>query len=347
MNNAFPYKWSLKDAEFKKDRGNVFSCFSCGGGSTMGYKLAGFDVIGANDIDKQMAKVYRENHKPELYYLCDIRELNKKIEKKEVDERLYDLDILDGSPPCSTFSMAGSREKAWNKEKQFREGQSKQRLDDLYFHFIETARLLQPKIIVSENVKGIILGNAKGYVLKIKDLMDLAGYDVQIFLLNAATMGVPQKRERVFIIGKRKDLKLPKLKLEFNEKPISYKEIRETPIEKITPLDYKLWKKRLPTDNSICDINLRLYNKNSRFNSIIVKENKILNTIASSNGCEYIDEKTGKKVHEESLIKAGTFPLDYNFLDVKPKYLIGMSVPPVMMAQLANQVFKQLLKNGI
>lgn len=58
----FPYKWTLKDAVFTKDKGKVFSCFACGGGSTMGYKLAGFDVIGCNEIDPKMIEAYKANH---------------------------------------------------------------------------------------------------------------------------------------------------------------------------------------------------------------------------------------------------------------------------------------------
>ena len=60
----FPYKWTLKDAVFTKDKGKVFSCFACGGGSTMGYKLAGFDVLGCNEIDPKMIEAYKANHKP-------------------------------------------------------------------------------------------------------------------------------------------------------------------------------------------------------------------------------------------------------------------------------------------
>ena len=52
--HKFPYEWTLKDANFTKDKGTVFSCFACGGGSTMGYKLAGFDVLGCNEIDPKM-----------------------------------------------------------------------------------------------------------------------------------------------------------------------------------------------------------------------------------------------------------------------------------------------------
>ena len=66
---TYNYNWTLKDAVFTKDKGKVFSCFACGGGSTMGYKLAGFDVIGHNDIDKKMIEVYKLNHNPKYSFL--------------------------------------------------------------------------------------------------------------------------------------------------------------------------------------------------------------------------------------------------------------------------------------
>lgn len=62
--HRFPYRWTLRDARFTRDKGKVFSCFSCGGGSTMGYKLAGFDVVGCCEIDPRMAAVYEANHRP-------------------------------------------------------------------------------------------------------------------------------------------------------------------------------------------------------------------------------------------------------------------------------------------
>lgn len=121
------WKWSFKDYP-EKNGLKVFSCFACGGGSTMGYKLAGCDVIGDLEIDPRMNKVYVENHHPKYNYLEDIRDFNK---REDLPEELYNLDILDGSPPCSTFSMAGQREDAWGKKKKFREGQKEQTLDDL------------------------------------------------------------------------------------------------------------------------------------------------------------------------------------------------------------------------
>lgn len=195
--HKFPWKWNLSDLKKVQKNGlTVFSCFSCGGGSSMGYKLSGYELIGNCEIDPGVIEIYRKNHHPKYSYLMDVRELVN----QDLPEELYNLDVLDGSPPCSTFSMAGSREKGWGVEKQFREGQKRQRLDDLFFHFINIAKELQPKVVVAENVKGLVGGNAKGYVNEILKAYDEAGYKVQIFLLNAATMGVPQRRERESIL---------------------------------------------------------------------------------------------------------------------------------------------------
>ena len=202
----FPYKWTLKDAVFTKDKGKVFSCFACGGGSTMGYKLAGFDVLGCNEIDPKMIEAYKANHNPKYAYLEPIQTFKL---RDDLPQELYELDILDGSPPCSSFSMAGNREKDWGKEKVFREGQAEQILDTLFFDFIDLAKKLQPKVVIAENVKGLLLGEAKNYVREIYREFDLAGYYVQHWLLDASKMGVPQRRERVFFIALRKDLANP------------------------------------------------------------------------------------------------------------------------------------------
>lgn len=184
----------------QKNGYKVYSCFACGGGSTMGYKLSGFEVIGANDIDPQMAEIYQKNHNPRFYHLMDIRSL---VKAEDLPEEMFHLDILDGSPPCSSFSMAGSREEKWGEKKKFREGQAEQTLDDLFFDFIDLAKKLQPKIVVAENVKGLISGNAKQYVIKINEAFQEAGYDAQLFLLNGSNMGVPQRRESIFYCKKK------------------------------------------------------------------------------------------------------------------------------------------------
>jgi len=97
--HSFPYRWTLKDANFTKDKGKVFSCFACGGGSTMGYKLAGFDVLGCNEIDPKMIEAYKANHNPKYAYLEPIQTFKLRT---DLPDELYNLDILDGSPPSQS-----------------------------------------------------------------------------------------------------------------------------------------------------------------------------------------------------------------------------------------------------
>lgn len=76
--HKFDYRWTLADAHFTKDKGTVFSCFACGGGSSMGYKLAGFDVIGCNEIDHRMMFTYCKNHNPRFPFLEPIQTFKDK-----------------------------------------------------------------------------------------------------------------------------------------------------------------------------------------------------------------------------------------------------------------------------
>lgn len=345
----FPYKWTLKDAVFTKDKGKVFSCFACGGGSTMGYKLAGFDVLGCNEIDPKMMEAYKANHNPKYAYLEPIQTFKLRT---DLPDELYNLDILDGSPPCSSFSMAGNREKDWGKEKVFRKGQAEQVLDTLFFDFIDLAKKLQPKVVIAENVKGLLLGRAKKYVREIYLELDLAGYYVQHWLLDSSKMGVPQRRERVFFIALRKDLAepfmdqvdmftvLPKLKLEFNEPEIPFKEIEDTEdttIKDNTEIS-KYWD-LVKEGQSFSTV----HPKGSFFNDYKCRKDTALNTITADphHGAWHYSIK--RLINFNEAILGGSYAFDYDFKGTNPKYLVGMSVPPVMTAQIAKQVYEQWL----
>jgi DNA (cytosine-5)-methyltransferase 1 len=352
MKHRFNYNWTLKDAKFTKDKGKVFSCFACGGGSTMGYKLAGFDVIGHNDIDSKMVEVYKENHNPKYSYLESITTFAK---RKDLPQELYELDILDGSPPCSSFSMAGNREKDWGKEKVFREGQAKQVLDTLFFDFIDLAKELKPKVVIAENVKGLLLGAAKEYVIKIYKAFDEAGYYCQHFLLDASKMGVPQKRERVFFICLRKDLasnflywqdmftEIPKLELKFNEQEILFKDVYFDLIDrKLSERFEKVWSNRKLGDLDFSCIMDRIENRpNSYFAYNFIYNNKVPNTIIA-NDLNVLFEEC-RHLNKIELCRIGSYPQDYKFIKLKPQYLIGMSVPPIMTAQVASEIYNQWL----
>jgi len=353
--HKFPYKWTLKDAVFTKDKGKVFSCFACGGGSTMGYKLAGFDVLGCNEIDPKMIEAYKANHNPKYSYLEPIQTFKL---RKDLPKELYELDILDGSPPCSSFSMAGNREKDWGKDKVFREGQAMQVLDTLFFDFIDLAKELQPKVVVAENVKGLLLGEAKSYVIEIYKQFDKAGYYCQHFLLNSSSMGVPQKRERVFFICFRKDLAtkfliqkdmftlMPEINMEFKEPKVFFGLIKQIGFtgEDVEMTDHKraIWEKRKPGDLDFSCTNGREHNKpNSMFNNNYIYDHKVVNTITSKKNDVLFSEPRHLSYQENCNV--GTFPLDYNFLGMPYRYLIGMSVPPVMTAQVASNIYDQWL----
>jgi len=350
--SKFSYNWNLKDFKFTKDKGKVFSCFACGGGSTMGYKLAGFDVIGHNDIDKKMIEVYKENHNPKYSFLESITTFAK---RKDLPKDLYNLDILDGSPPCSSFSMAGNREKDWGKEKVFREGQAEQILDTLFFDFIDLAKELQPKVVVAENVKGLLMGEAKSYVRKIYDEFDKAGYYCQHFLLDASKMGVPQRRERVFFICLRKDLaktflhytdmftELPKIQMDFSEKKILFKDVFKNYMDRPLSEHYKsFWDIRKDGDLDFSYSSKRMgKNENAQFQYKYLYMDKVSNTITAGEQCVLFDYPRYRNFDE--LCECGSYPKDYNFLKLKPQYLIGMSVPPVMTAQIASNLYDQWL----
>lgn len=338
--HKFAYKWRLADGYPAKGieyHGlKVFGTFICGGGSTMGYKLAGFEHLGGVEIDPQVASIYKANHNPKYLYVQDIREF---VKRDDLPDELFSLDLLDGSPPCSSFSMAGNREKDWGKEKVFREGQAHQRLDDLFFDYIALAKKLQPKVVIAENVKGLISGNAKAYVHKIKKGFEDAGYKVQLFLLNAASMGVPQKRERVFFICQRNDMNFPKLNLQFNEDVIPFGKIKETglPIG-INGQRSMMWEK-CEQGKSFATVS-----NGNNFSSIRLSDTQVCNTI-TANQCEGFFHSTEKRKISDNEVKLiGTFPFDYSFQNIRPMYLIGMSVPPVMTAQIAHQIYLQWFK---
>lgn len=333
--------WSLSDLKtIPKNGKKVFSCFHCGGGSTMGYKLAGYDVLGGVEIDPEMMAIYKANHNPKYSYLMGVQEFNK-IPRDQIPKELFELDILDGSPPCSSFSMAGSREKAWGEKKKFREGQAMQVLDDLFFHFIETARILQPKVVIAENVKGLIMGKAKGYVKEISQMFNHAGYDLQLFLLNSAFMGVPQRRERTVFVAKRKDLKLPKISLAFNEKTISVETAflgLRNESGKATEEQAK-WYKLAAEGSSFSSV----HPKGSWFNSIKLHRKKPANTLAASGGAGGLYHYSQcRKISDNECLRIQTFPDNYNLSNFSGQYVCGMSVPPFMMQRVATEVGKQM-----
>ncbi len=326
------WKWSFKDYPKEKNGLKVFSCFACGGGSTMGYKLAGCEVLGCCEIDPAMNRVYVQNHNPKYNYLQDIREFNK---REDLPDELYNLDILDGSPPCTTFSMAGEREASWGKKKKFREGQAEQTLDDLSFIFIDTVAKLRPKVVIMENVEGLIKGEAWQYVQKIYKQFHDIGYTVKHWLVRGENMGVPQRRHRVFFVATRLNFDLDKLDMSFNYEPITYGSIK-TLEEKIATGKMSDAIKQIKKGEAISECMKRIYGVNSGITHRIAHESEVYPTQTAGHGD--IWTISGNHPSDLDVLHCQTFPEDYDFGREKSEYICGMSVPPIMIKRIVERI---------
>ena len=341
------WKWTFADYPKEKNGLKVFSCFACGGGSTMGYKLAGCEVLGCCEIDPKMNEVYLKNHNPKYNFLMDIRAFNN-LPKEEIPEELFHLDILDGSPPCTTFSMAGDREESWGKKKKFREGQAEQTLDDLSFVFIETVAKLKPRCVIMENVEGLLLGEAWSYVQEIYRQFKEIGYQVKHWLLKGENMGVPQTRHRVFFIALRNDAEhdLTDLDMSFNYEPVTYGQIKSGVGADIghDTQEYRTLSLATPQDRNLADVYRRLGEKERRFSAAVIWDENICPTILAHNFHYRGVEKT--KTSIEDIIHAQTFPEDYDFGNrtyLNVEYICGMSVPPIMI----KRIVQRLIEKGV
>ena len=338
--NIFPIEWNLKDELKVPYHGKkIFGTFVCGGGSTMGYKLAGFNHLGGVEFTEHYSKIYKYNHKPKYFYLEDIRDFNKRT---DLPQELYELDMLDGSPPCAAFSTAGAREKNWGKVKEY-EG-IKQVKDDLVYVYCETIEKLKPKVFLLENVSGLAKGNAKVYLKKIVERLSKE-YNVQVFLLYAASMGIPQIRNRIFVIGHKKEYRLPKLELNFRVPQVGFEVTKKywdildsnTFHEKINNLAIgKEWENTKVGENSKKFFNLcKPHPCKPCFT--------ITESSSSSSAASVMHPTIKRKLNEQEVRLLCTFPKDYDFLDTNAISTMGRSVLPVMMANISHQIYLQWL----
>ena len=341
------HAWNLADLALPWNGIKVMSTFACGGGSTMGYKRAGCEVIAANDIDPEMAWHYKANHHPKHYFLCPIADLLT----MPLPDELFGIDILDGSPPCSTFSMVGSREDAWGKDKVFREGQAKQVLSDLFFDWVAFVGRLKPKVAIAENVKGMLLGNAKGYTRMVVQELQKLGYRVQVFLLNAADCGVPQRRERVFFCCVREDVSAAPLVLAPKHRWVSAGDATAD-LQTLTGAERD--------DTAPTDEGNRLWPHTKRGATFAAANKKTTGKYGSfcrtrlsgdapsctmtSNLADFYHWSECRRLTFREWKRLGSFPDDYKArTDRVGKYMIGMSVPPKMAEAVARAVCSQWL----
>ena len=171
--------------------------FSGCGGMTLGFSWAGFSSLLASDIDENCEKTFATNF-PEVPFLCgDLSEFEKDDFDKLIKKQ--EVDVIIGGPPCQGFSLANKRRNKVSNDPRNR----------LFYEFVKTIYWYNPKAFVMENVKGLLSmqsGKVMKQILKEFQAAGKFGYEVDYQVLKASDYGVPQSRERVIIIGVRKDL---------------------------------------------------------------------------------------------------------------------------------------------
>jgi DNA (cytosine-5)-methyltransferase 1 len=229
-----------------KERPIAVDLFAGAGGMTLGFEQAGFDVLASVEIDPIHCAIHKFNF-PFWSILC------KSVEDTSGEEIRnssaignQEIDVVFGGPPCQGFSLIGKRF-----------------FDDprnsLVFHYIRLVLELQPKFFVFENVKGMTVGKHKEFIREIINKFEQNGYKVRdkYQVLNAAEFGVPQNRERLFLIGCRRNLELPnypvsitrtakqkkpKLSIELPYSPTVQDALQDLPeVEKYTELYEQDW----------------------------------------------------------------------------------------------------------
>jgi DNA (cytosine-5)-methyltransferase 1 len=178
----------------------VASTFSGGGGSSLGYRMAGLKVVWANEFVESARETYRANFPDTIVDDRDVRSIRGREVLAAAGLEEGQLDVFDGSPPCSAFSIVGKREKGWGKAKSYSDDKE-QVVDDLFFEYARLMGEIKPRAFVAENVAGLVRGSAKGYFLDILARLKSQGYRVAARVLDAQWLGVPQVRRRVIFVG--------------------------------------------------------------------------------------------------------------------------------------------------
>jgi DNA (cytosine-5)-methyltransferase 1 len=310
----------------------VVSLFSGCGGSDLGlkgnfhfldkhYKANPIDIVYANDIDKEAAKTYEHNFRHSL----DCRDI-RTLDSKEIPNH----DILVGGFPCQTFSMIGER-------KGFDDPRG-----ELYLEMVRILKDKKPLCFIGENVKGLV--NIKKGTLFKQILADFgaAGYDVGFQVLNAANFGVPQKRERVFIIGYRKDLNISVTFPIPTQKIVPLKLILETEVDTRYLFSEKAVE-GLKNGN-------KAFNK-GRVQNVDLPCNTINSHLAkvSLNGTDPVlgidvEKDIYRRFTPLEAQRIQSFPDDFKFpvSEFQAYKQIGNAIPPVLMWNITQQVITSL-----
>jgi DNA (cytosine-5)-methyltransferase 1 len=336
----FLYNMDFVNSQSQKQLFNVVSLFAGGGGSSTGYRLAGGKVLAINEFIESAQETYHENYPDTYIFKQDIRDLTGEMILEKIQMKKGELDILDGSPPCASFSIAGAKDKMWGEVKKYSD--TEQRTDDLFFEFARILNEVQPKIFVCENVAGLVSGaSAKllgseqfnifgGEENTIFHSLVNCGYSVRYKVLNAKHYGVPQNRDRTIFIGVRNDIKAN----------ITYPK----KFDEIVTIGESL------NDVEYIEMNRKAFGESEPRR---VEKNNVCFTITADGLGATRRYKVMRKNNQTSKLSIdelkilSSFPTDFKLSGSYRKQWerIGRAVPPLMMKAIADHVYNTILKN--
>ena len=374
-------RYTLQDTldSEKRNLFNVLSTFAGGGGSSTGYRLAGGKILAINEFVEEAQNTYRENYPNTTIIPGDIKKLTGTYLMEQAGISVSQLDILDGSPPCSAFSMAGSvshgegrtHADAFGKTKQYSDIKGVSNVEDLFFEFLRVAKDIKPKVIIGENVEGLTMGEAKEYFHKIQNTFEEIGYLIVADVLDASYFGVPQSRKRCFFIGVREDV-ADAIGLNFMTMYQLYpdkNDVRTTLGEAINDvvnedkeeLDYLIDKispekavgktlMKMPKDPDKVLTGMDYHEKGHHFNlkrSSLRKPCPTITAMGNLAGVAGTCHPTeDRKFTIKELKRIMSLPEDFKLTGKHKQQSerIGRMVPPLMMKALAESVYNKVLK---
>ena len=312
----------------------------CGCGGTDVGLLGGFDFLGkyynsnsmeivyANDIDDNACKIFKENF--------GITPDNRDIRAVKTDE-IPEFDILTGGFPCQSFSIVAQNPK--------RLGVKDER-GKLFFEMCRILRERQPKCFIAENVKGILTANKRSaFPLILKEFVE-SGYEVQYQILNSADYGVPQKRERVIIVGFRKDLNIT---FSFPEAEID-DETKYIPLK--TVIEKRVDEKYFFSERAVAGMMKKRESMNKGRAQDI---NKPCNTVGAhlakvslnSTDPVLMEGERYRRFTPREVARIQSFPDDFELVgsEAAQYRALGNAIPPVMFWYVAKAVNKELKKS--
>jgi len=319
----------------------VISTFAGCGGSSLGYRQAGYRELLAVECDNHAVACLRANWPRMPIYHGDIANLSieQTLELAKIQPK--ELDVLDGSPPCQGFSTAGNREVADTR-------------NSLFGQYARLLAGLKPKVFVAENVVGMIKGPMRGIFCEILDMLRGCGYRVRAEILNAMYYATPQSRQRIIIIGTRKDTRrVPSFPCPQTQ-PISVsRALREVTIDETERQMLLVAGQRYASFVNWHDLprgkNYRSAGLGSSFSAIRVHPNKPCVTVCkkdgtiSANGLMHWNERRRFTIAEYRCICG--FPNDYRFVGTWKEIVsrMGNCVPPPLMRAIAEHIRDTIL----